>query len=208
MPSDSLRKFLETATQRYHESLSEEAERYLTQERGLTREILDRFHIGYVNDPLPGHEAFRGRLSIPYMSPDGSVGTIRFRALGDDNPKFKYLSFAGDSPKLFNTTAFERQGNSGIVICEGEIDTMTAVMCGLPAVGIPGASSFMPIWCRPLVQYTSVYLLQDDDEAGRKMAEMLGTHLDTLRPIVMTGGDVNSFYREFGADALKAKILK
>ncbi|MEU5878203.1 hypothetical protein [Spirillospora sp. NPDC047279] len=51
-------------------------------------------------------------------------------------------------------------------------------------------------------------LLQDDDEAGEKMATALGKPLrSNLRPVIMNGGDVNSFFQENGREALRGKVI-
>lgn len=205
VPSDSLRAFLTAATTRYQKSLSDDAVEYLTEERGLTQEIIETFRLGYVSDPLPGHEHLRGKIAIPYLSPAGLVGTIRFRSLDSVGPK--YLSVANDTPRLYNVSALELPV-TGIVLTEGEIDAMTAHQCGFPAVGIPGASSWQPVWCRLLIQYNVVYLLHDDDKAGSDMAKAIAAQLDNVRPIPMDGGDVNSFVKEHGPNGLKEKLTR
>lgn len=206
VPSDSLRAFLEAASQRYHESLWGSVALHYLEQRGLTKETINRFRLGYVSDPLPGHEYMRGKIAIPYLTPDGSVTSIRFRKVGDEGKGKKYLSVTNDPPKIYNANALE-VARSGIVICEGEIDTLTAEQVGFPAVGIPGAQNWQPAWYRLFVQYSVVYMLHDDDDAGIKLAEQIGSQLDNLRPIPMTGGDVNSFVRENGPEALRARIL-
>lgn len=207
VPSSSLRAFLEEATGRYLECLpGSPAEEYLIAQRGLTRETIERFALGYVKDPLPGHENMRGRIAIPYLSPSGSVMSIRFRKVGDETKHKKYLSMPHDPPRIYNTTALE-MAETGIVICEGEIDTQTSEQVGFPSVGIPGAEAWQRPWYRLFMQYNVVYMFHDDDTAGVKLAETIGAQLDNLRPIPMTGGDVNSFVRDNGPDALREKVL-
>ncbi|MEV2279299.1 toprim domain-containing protein [Nocardiopsis sp. NPDC049922] len=189
---------------KYQADLSPDAEGYLTGERGLTRETVDRFRLGYVETPLPGHEHVRGHLAIPYLTPDGDIVSMRFRRLfGSGGPK--YMSMAADIPRIYNTAGLEVD-MSGIVVCEGEIDTMTAIQCGLPAVGIPGAQAWQKRWWRLLVQYRAVFVLHDDDEPGRDFARKISESLENVRMIPMTGGDVNSYFREHGASGLKQKV--
>lgn len=207
VPSNSLRAFLEEASERYHKCLPESpAAEYLTELRGLMPETIELFGLGYVSDPLPGHESMIGRIAIPYRTPDGSVTSIRFRKVGDGNKHKKYLSMANDVPRIYNAPALE-EAKTGIVICEGEIDTMTSEQVGFPSVGIPGATAWQRPWYRLFMQYGVVYMFHDDDPAGLKLAETIGAQLDNLRPIPMTGGDVNSFVRQNGPDALRAKVL-
>lgn len=175
------------------------------QERGLKPEAIERFRLGFVDDPLPGHEHMRGRISIPYLAPDGSVGTIRFRAPGGSGGK-KYLSMANDPPRLFNTSALEAPV-TGLFVTEGELDAITVSMLDFPAVGVPGATAWNPVWRWVFAQYSVIYVLHDDDDPGKDLADTICAQLDSARPIPMTGGDVNSCYLEMGADGLKTRIL-
>lgn len=203
VPNDSLRKFLEAAATRYQQNLSEHAAAYLL-ERGLTDETISRFRYGYVKDPFPGHEHLRGCVSIPYLSPAGDVGTIRFRQL--DNPNGpKYMSMANDTPRLYNVSDLELPV-SGMVLTEGEFDAAIIRQCGFPVVGAPGASSWQKVWNRLLWQYGVIYFPHDDDDAGREMAKSIASQLDNLRPIPMDGGDVTSYYLRHGIDGIKKKL--
>ena len=189
MPSEGQKKFLAQATEKYEKELSEEAAEYLVN-RGMTEETIRRFRIGLVENPLPGHEHVRGYLAIPYTTPDGTVVSMRFRRLKGEGPK--YLSMAGDPPRIFNVSALERE-TSGIVVCEGEFDTMIAEQCGLPAIGIPGAQAWQKRWRRLLVQYQAVF---------RAISESL----ENTRMVPMNGGDVNSFFLEHGEAGLRRKV--
>jgi len=202
VPSDSQRAFLERASKRYHENITPDAVAYL-KGRGVGEESIDRFQLGVVADPLPGHERYEGMLSIPYLTAYGPV-TIRYRRLGGDGEK--YLTMPGDTPRIFNPQALQR-GTRGICITEGELDCIIAEQCGLPAIAFPGSTSWRKVWLRLLEDYAQVLLLQDDDEAGRAMAERLGKMLPNLRPVVMTGGDVTSFVLQHGEEALKEKVV-
>ena len=105
----------------------------------ILRESDARFRLGYVADPLRGHDAYKGMLAIPYLRWSQEFGwsvvSIRFRRLDDQKPK--YLTVAGDRPRLYNTTALLKQ-SPRIAITEGEIDAITAEACGIPTVGVPG----------------------------------------------------------------------
>lgn len=194
---------MEEASQRYHEQLQGHSAAEYLAGRGLTPEVISRFRLGVVESPSQGHESYKGCLSIPYLSNYGIL-TIRWRPLYESDAK--YLTSPGDKDWLYNPQALER-GTRGICLCEGEFDTMVAEMCGLPAVGLPGSTKWEPAWTRLFSDYQYVVLLQDDDEAGRKMAARLGKILRNLRPVVMTGGDVNSFFQQHGAEALREKVL-
>lgn len=208
VPSDSTRAFLEKSSQRYHEQLSPSAVEYLTgPERGLTEEVIEKFRLGFVGDPEPGHETYAGMLAIPYLTPKGSVVSIRFRSLPPADKV--YLTVAGDTPRPYNTVDIDR-GTSSICVTEGEFDCAVSTMCGLPTAGLPGSNSWNPVWVRLFQPYDAVYLLSDDDESGRRMAEKLGSVLPNLRNVPMVcsepKGDVTKFYLEFGEQELRKKV--
>jgi DNA primase len=202
VPSDSLRAFLEKASKSYHRQLTPDVVGYLA-ERGIDREAAERFQLGFVDDPEPGHEAYRGCLAIPYLTPSGSVVSVRFRTLPPAEKK--YMTVAGDTPRLYNTESLER-GTRSVCVTEGELDCVIAELCGLPAVGLPGATSWKKIFSRLLAHYENVFLLSDDDSAGQAFAETLGRGLPNVRNCPMRGGDVTSFYLEHGPEALKEKV--
>lgn len=206
VPSDSLRAFLERASKLYHSQLDEPAREYLTgPERGLDEATIAKFRLGVVADPLPGHEHYRGCLAIPYLTPSGSVTSIRFRTLSGYGAK--YLTVAGDKPRIYNTAALE-QGTRAMCVTEGELDAAVADMCELPTIGIPGAEAWLPLWGRLISQYDVVYTLSDDDDAGQDFAYKVAKTADNVRNVVMTGGDVTTYYLEHGAEELRAKVGK
>jgi DNA primase len=193
------------ASTKYVENLKgSEAETYLQEERGLADETIRKFKLGYVgDDPLPGHEKYTRCISIPYLAPDGSVVSIRYRRLDGEGPK--YLTMPGDISRLYNTSALTKP-YSKICITEGEIDAQTTEQDGLPAVGIPGANTWLPVWTLLFRQYDSVFVLADDDKAGREFGATVQRGLETAHIITMTGGDVNSFRREHGPGSIKERI--
>jgi len=202
VPSPSTRKLLEKASRKYNEEITPEGVEYLTA-RGITEEAIEEFRLGVVVDPVPGHENYRGCLSIPYLSSHGVI-TIRFRKLTGDGPK--YMTLPGDTTRLYNVKALER-GTRSICLSEGELDAVVSEICEMPCVALPGATSWKRIFRRLLGQYEWVYLLQDDDQAGKDMATALSKELPNLRPIVMSGGDVTSFFLEHGKEELRRKVI-
>lgn len=205
VPSDSWRTFLEKAVEQYHHSLNRghPVAEYLMG-RGVSPESIGRFRFGVVDDPLPGHERYKGMLAIPYLSPSGKAVSLRFRnmsGLGD-----KYLTYPGDSARIFNTAALDR-GTQGICIAEGELDAVISEQCELPTVGVPGSEAWKPIWNLFFRQYSQIIVLQDDDTAGEKFSRKIAEELPGARPIVMTGGDVTTYFLAHGRDGLRGKVI-
>lgn len=167
-----------------------------------------RFRLGHVASPLVGHEQFVGRLSIPYCTRAGVV-SLKFRRLGDDSDGPKYLYQTGTVAKrIFNPSALF-DDRTYICITEGEIDCITAVQSGLPAVGIAGVDNWQPYFSRVFAGYEEVFLLGDNDDKGQgeNFAKALGKLIPNSKVVLMPEGhDVNSFVMEAGANALLDKV--
>lgn len=213
--SDARKKFLVEATSRYHESLPGSPAAEYLESRGLmgesVRKDVDRFRLGFVGDPLPGHEMYRGMLAIPYLrrSSDGSwtVVSMRFRQIGEPKPGLgKYLTVAGDRPRLFNTLALI-DNDDVIAITEGEIDAISATISGIPAVGVAGVETWKDHFTEPFLGYETVFVLADGDDPGMKFAHNLAKKLPNVKIIPMgPGEDVNSEFIKDGLESLKEKI--
>lgn len=215
--SDVRKRFLAEATSRYAKSLpGSDAERFLVT-RGLAAESIaeevSRFRLGYVAEPLPGHEQYKGMLAIPYLrwSPGcgWSVVSIRFRCIVPHCAhEFhgKYNTVAGDTPRIYNTVALLRSDDR-IAICEGEIDAITANVCGIPAVGIAGVKTWKDHFREPFLGYEVVYLLADGDNAGMEFANKLAKILPNSKILPCSNGeDVNSEVVKHGKSYLLERV--
>lgn len=222
--SDMQKKFLVEASRRYNQALEgSPAEEYLAS-RGLVGPEIDALGFGYVKEPLPGHEWQKGRLAIPYLrqGPDKnmSVINIKFRCIEDHDCKEahpragKYTAQTGGGTHIYNTNAIIRSHDE-IVMCEGELDSATWELVGMPSVGLPGTGSWMKHFGRIFPGYATIFFCADTDDAkgqGLAFADELaqdpylrGTN---FKVIPMPGGDVNKTYVEMGAQALWKAIGK
>lgn len=170
--------------------------------RGISPEVAARFRLGYVDDPLEGHERFRGRLAIPYLTPVG-VSQIRFRSLEED-PKVKYDQEKGQRTPLFNVRDLHKS-DPWIAVCEGELDTVVmSGVVGIPAIGIPGVDHWNTnkmIWSRLLQDYETVYVCLDGDDAGRKIQDEVARLVEN--PVVLDiRGDVNDMVMNEGPESV------
>lgn len=182
------------------------AEEYLA-DRGIHYGVAERFWLGYVADPMEGHDRFKGRLVIPYLTPSGVVG-MRFRALGDEDPK--YDSEAGQRTALYNVLDLHRS-EPWIAICEGELDALVmSGVVGVPAVGIPGVQHWLkksggPIWGRLFQDYQTVFIVMDPDGAGKKAIPEIARRVEN--PVVIDlPADVNDTVLKLGPDAVLEKM--
>jgi DNA primase len=201
--SKSQRELLARATENYAQNIMEILP-YLGS-RGITEETARTFRLGFVGSPEVGHEPYVGKLSIPYLTPAGSID-IRFRSLGIDTAGPKYLSRPGASTHIYNINALNRDDDA-LIVCEGELDTVVATQAGFTAVGLPGANNWKPFYSRVLADWDKVILLCDGDNAGREMAKNLSRELDNVFPVFMPEGqDVNDVYLQEGADGLRKRV--
>lgn len=196
---------MEMATSLYEANLREAGE-WLTA-RGIGSTTARRYRLGYVAEPYSeNHSEYVGRLSIPYVTPSGVV-SIRFRRI-DNEKDAKYLQPKGSRSWLYNARAL-LESPQLLVVTEGELD---AICCeaygGIPAVGIAGVNAWRPEFTRCFESAETVLVAGDGDDAGAGMIERLCEMLTNALPAQMPAGtDVNSFYTEFGADALTEYLL-
>lgn len=198
----SQKESLTKAVVRYNKSVHL-AEEYL-QRRGISLADADTVRLGVVDEPLPGHEAFVGRLAIPYLTPNGVVD-VRFRSMGIEEPK--YMGLPGTTTRMYNVLALQ-QAQDFIAVCEGEIDAITLhYKCGIPAIGVPGANSWKKHYTRMLADFETVYVFADGDQPGSDFAKNLARELQTVVTLQMPEGeDVNSMYLTNGYEYFREKV--
>jgi DNA primase len=198
----SQKDLLDKATTKYAGSIYQ-AEDYL-KSRGIPLEVARLVSLGVVAEPEVGHEAFTGRLSIPYITKTGVVD-LRFRSL---NPAVepKYMGMTGAETKMYNVLDVER-ANDYIGVCEGEIDTLTISRCvGIPCVGVPGANSWKKHYTRLLADFERVFVFADGDQPGTEFARSLARELPVTIIQLPDGQDVNSMFVQEGAGYFHQKM--
>lgn len=173
--------------------------------RGIVEATANMFRLGFVAEPMIGHEQYAGRLAIPYLTPNGPVD-LRFRAIReDDSPK--YLSRPGADSQLYNVLAFQADTDV-IAVCEGEMDTIiTAGECGIPAVGVPGANGWKSWYARAFADYRKVIVLCDGDQPGRDLGKKIAQQIDVAMVVSMPDGmDVNEVFLSEGPDGIRKRV--
>ncbi len=207
------RLLLAQAASRYQEDLASDTsvQAYLAR-RGLGAQAAGTFRLGVVKRPLAGHEHLRGRLAIPYLAiptatgRGGGVTSMRFRCLRDHScgqescPK--YLSLDGIPAGLYNVADLRRPG-SIIAICEGEIDTISVSISGIPAIGVPGVKSWKKHYARCVEDFTEVWTPTDGDAAGSGFGKFLASEVRARMFRLPKGMDANDVYRSGGAAAVR-----
>ena len=205
--TESQREFMAEATERYRESFpNSPASHYLAQ-RNLDPEAANStFRLGHVSDPLPSHERFEGMLCIPYIAKSGTVG-FKFRRLDDNGPK--YLAPENSRVRLYNVLDVF-VNTPQVLVVEGEIDTITAKLAGVPAVvGVSGAQNWKPHFAKVLDGFEEVIVCVDNDvdkesgNAGQQLAGKILRDIPHARNVVVASGlDINALYSMKGREGL------
>ncbi len=109
------------------------------------------------------NQKFKGfpRVVIPYMNEVGEVAAIRYR-LSLAGPQ-RFFWRKGDRVMLYglwNLAEIRRPG--WCLLVEGESDCWTCWLHGIPALGIPGKSTWRPEWGK-LLAGIKVFLWQEPD---------------------------------------------
>lgn len=155
---------------------------WMIDKKGISREILDRFRVGYssrskryVIPVIDDRGVVRNaRLYDPASPPEGKVRNYIRYSHGE---KVRY----GSPIRLFNLPALEKSSPSDpVLVVEGEVDCMTASQHGFTAVSSTGGCrSFRREW-EPHFKGRHVVVLYDVDESGRKAA------VNTAAPVLRT----------------------
>jgi DNA primase len=210
MLSNEQRASLASKVSSYQQQLAVDtaAQAYLTK-RGIDPATAQRFALGVATSPLAGDERFQGRLVLPYLTPSGPVG-LQFRCIQQHDCKEagckKYLKPSGQEGHLFNVAALKAD-SPFLVIAEGEIDTITWSMCGVPAVGLSGVKAWKKHFRYCLEDFAVIYSSADPDEAGRGLNDLLAREVRAI-PLDMKGGDVNDHFRAGGREAVLSLLSR
>jgi hypothetical protein len=116
-------------------------------------------------------------IRMPYYDAGGAEGAIRFRIAlakgeGADN-RFRWRR--GDKPLLYGLWRLEAARQAGqVAIVEGESDCHTLWSHGIPAVGVPGASTWQESWAGALDGIPRLDVVIEPDRGGERMLHWLG----------------------------------
>ena len=112
------------------------------------------------------------------------------------------------SPTLYNVRVLHGNHDT-VAICEGELDAITATEYGgVPAIGIPGAATWRPIYREILSGPRRILVVGDGDDAGRAFSERICGELDNAVPITVPDElDVNKYFCRYGGPRL-ARLLR
>ncbi len=114
-------------------------------------------------------------ISIPYMDESGQVIANRQRYHPKSSMRFSWNR--GSKVHLYGLWKMAEFREKGyIVLVEGESDAQTLWLYNIPALGVPGASTFNPDWV-PILDGLTIYIHQEPDLGGetflKKVCEAL-----------------------------------
>ena len=102
-------------------------------------------------------------LRIPYLSPEGQTGAIRFRIALDAEDRFRWRT--GDKPQAYGLWRLNTKAS--VTLVEGESDSHSLWQHGVNAVGIPGATNWREDRDAPhLADCERIYVVIEPDRGG------------------------------------------
>jgi DnaB-like helicase C terminal domain/Toprim domain len=189
-----------------------EALDYLIHTRGFTKEIIEKQKLGLKEKVFFKEAGESKALVIPYLV-GGNIVFAKFRTFP---PKPKdFITPSGWEAPLYNGEILQ-DGLEEVIFVEGEPDTLSMMSNGVEnVVGVPGASVKKATWIETLdrVAPKRIYILFDNDKAGKKGAQELASRIGidkclklVLPPFSITpldgverpGKDVNEWFRYGG----------
>lgn len=105
-------------------------------------------------------------IAIPYYDENMRIIATRMRMRPGASPRFKWMRGAA-GVKLYGVWKLQEARSAGyVVIVEGESDAQTLWLHGIPAVGIPGATTFNAEYAKLLLDIPKAYFHQEPDKGG------------------------------------------
>jgi DNA primase len=191
---------------------------FALRERGYANEEILKSGLVIVKDDSDrSYDRFRNRVMFPIGNDYGEIIGFSGRTLGDDPAKYVNSPETPIFTKgrvLFGLEKTKRAilAANEAVVCEGQLDLISAFEAGVENVTAPQGTAFTSQQARLLRRFAeSIVLCFDSDTAGRKAVErslpaLLGAGMAVRVARVPAGEDPDSLVRNKGADALRAVI--
>ncbi|EHD9189868.1 toprim domain-containing protein [Salmonella enterica] len=153
--------------------------------RGITRETADKFR---VSDAVVWyHDENREvpAIAYPYIR-NGELLQVKRTGIERPDGKKLIVAEADCEPCLFGWQALDKNTRL-VVLCEGEIDCMSYVQMGFPALSVPfgGGKGAKQQWIEyeyhNLDRFDEIWLSMDNDDVGREAAKEIARRLGEHR---------------------------
>lgn len=171
----------------------------LRDRRGYTTETLKRFQLGWDGD----------RIVIPIYDEFNNLVNFRRYKWNSTDDQWKVLNYEDaigntyGEVRIFGIENLMDESIEEIVWCEGETDRILAEQMGFPtACPTSGAGSWRPEWTRFFRGKKRVYVMQDNDAAGRAAAKKICEKLYRVTEVYVPDwpedfyekGDITDFF--------------
>lgn len=175
-----------------HPHISQEARRFLYDERGIAPRVVELTGLSSISQPTPmsgnpNEPWFNSpSLLIPYRNIDGKLLSVQARYLGTGKqPRFQFPR--GSTPSIFGMQLLPTIGyGDELWITEGVTDCLAMMSSGKQAIAIPSATllkskdaSLLSTWVDAL--HLQLHMYPDNDAPGVKLFLELQKHFPTLQ---------------------------
>jgi hypothetical protein len=167
--------------------------------------------LGVCNVRLGGRPA----VSVPYFDPDGNEAAVRYRLALDGPERFRWQRGSRVLPYGLERLR-EAQAQGWVLLVEGESDAWTAWHHDIPAIGLPGKSSWRKEWAHTL-DGLKVYLWVEPDATDlvqRVAQDLPGVRVfpaparcKDLSEVHVRGDDVPELVERVRAEAIPAEVF-
>ena len=167
--------------------------KFLKEKRGLTDETIAAFRLGWDGE----------RITIPVFDEEGNL--INVRRYLSTGGKYKMLGLTGHNERRLFRPVAEREQE--IILTEGELDCIIAVQEGFNADTVTSGAGNWKDEFTPRFRDKRVVIVYDNDDTGRRGAQLVGRILQTVTPAVFVlawpdnfkaKGDVTDYFVELG----------
>jgi hypothetical protein len=111
-------------------------------------------------------------VRIPYRDPHGEEISVQFRLALDGGDRFRWKK--GSKPVLYGLWLLPvAKQNDSITLVEGASDVQTLAYHGIPALGLPGASTWKSDWDSHLEDFPTIYVVLEPDQGGETVYEWI-----------------------------------
>ena len=184
---------------RYQQRLGTGARRYLRHHRIIDSHVISRYRLG-LESP---------RYTIPITEKGRCVDVRRWlrpEKRGED-PKIMSWRTGYGGARLYPE---DQLTAPTLILCEGELDALALISCGLPAITLTSGATTWPQKASAALQEHRVYILMDNDEAGLQGAQQRKQTLPGSSiipwPQRPAGWDVTDEIRAYGVGSIERLI--
>jgi hypothetical protein len=113
-------------------------------------------------------------VRIPYRTEGDQVGAVQFRSAMDGRDRFRWKN--GSKPIPYGLWRLDEARAAGyVVLVEGASDAQTLWYHDIPALGIPGATTWRSEWETYLHGIATVYVVLEPDKGGEAVLKWIAT---------------------------------